>query len=83
MSSPRPVTRFELDLVEDNEPALVASFNVGAGEQDGRYFRAMGFKPVVNGTFTLATRAYAQGAAGPGSFTLIATTWCSGVNVGF
>jgi hypothetical protein len=80
ISAVRPVTKVELDL-DDSEPALVASFNVGAGEQDGRYFRAMAFKPVINGTFNLTIRAYVQGAIGAGSHTLISTVTCPGVTV--
>lgn len=82
MSSVQPVTRIELGLT-DGEPAMVASFNVGAGEQDGRYFRALAFKPVRNGTFDLVLRAYVQGAIGAGSYRLVATTTCPGVNITF
>jgi hypothetical protein len=78
-----PVTRIELNLNDDNEPPMVVSFNVGAGEQDGRYFRALAFKPVRNGTYDLVVRAYVADPIGPASNRLVATTSCPGVNVTF
>jgi hypothetical protein len=63
-----------MDLLEDGEPPMVANFNVGGGDQDGRYFRAIAFKPVRNGTFTLSVRAYGSGG-------LQTTTTCGGITV--
>lgn len=51
---PARVTRVELDLLEDGEPAVVFD------SPDARYIRALSFKPVVDRAepFTLQLRAF-------------------------
>lgn len=51
-----PVARLELDLEGDDEPAIPVTFPTGAGF-DGRYVRALAFKPTRNGTWPLVLRA--------------------------
>ena len=52
-----PIMRIDLDLVGDGEAAIITSFEVGPGF-DGRYIRAMAFKPVANGTWPLSLTAW-------------------------
>jgi hypothetical protein len=73
VSASRPISRIELGL-DDGEPPMVATFNVGGGDQDGRYFRAIAFKPVRSGAFTLTVRAVGSGG-------IQAMTTCPGVTV--
>lgn len=75
VESSEPIQRVEL-MLNDGQPPLAATFPVGLGEQDGRYFRALAFKPVINGTWTLTVRAFGAGA-------LTASTTCPGVTVTF
>lgn len=49
--------RVDLDLVGDGEAAIITSFEVGVGF-DGRYIRAMAFKPTVNGTWPVSVTAW-------------------------
>jgi hypothetical protein len=55
--SDAPIVRVELDLDGDGEPAISVRFDVGVGF-DGRYVRALAFKPTVNGTWPLTVRAW-------------------------
>lgn len=57
VTAPDAVNRMELDLEGDDEPAISISFGVGIGF-DGRYIRALSFKPVRNGTYPLVVRAW-------------------------
>jgi hypothetical protein len=61
VESDQPVIEVTLDLVEDGEPEIPITFKA-ARSQDGRYVRALAFKPTVNGDFTL--RVSAKDAAG-------------------
>jgi hypothetical protein len=61
VESDQPVIEVTLDLVEDGEPEIPIAFKA-ARAQDGRYVRALAFKPTVNGDFTL--RVSAKDAAG-------------------
>jgi hypothetical protein len=51
------INRIDLDLDGDGEPAITVRFDVGVGF-DGRYIRALAFKPTVNGTWPLVIKAY-------------------------
>lgn len=51
-----PITRIEIDLEGDGEPGVPAIFPVGVGF-DGRYIRALAFKPTINGTWPLVVTA--------------------------
>jgi hypothetical protein len=51
-----PITRIEIDLDGDGEPGVPAIFPVGVGF-DGRYIRALAFKPTSNGTWPLIVTA--------------------------
>lgn len=76
LGSDEPITRVELDLDGDGEPAVPVVFPVGRGF-DGRYIRALAFKPTVNGTWPLVVTAW--DAAGR-----VGVTRCSpGIMVGF
>jgi len=57
--SDQPITRMELDLEGDGEPAVQVAFGVGVGF-DGRYVRALAWKATVNGTWPLIVRAWNQ-----------------------
>lgn len=57
VESDQPVQRLEVDLVDDGEPAQEVAFGVGLAF-DGRYWRALAFKPTVNGTWPLRLRAW-------------------------
>lgn len=71
-----PVVRFEMDLNGDGEPAIPLAFGVALGF-DGRYVRALAFKPTVNGTWPLVLKAWNQKNE-------MSTTTCSpGVQVVF
>lgn len=50
--SEKPVILIELDLEGDGEPSLILEF-LDEPRRDGRYCRALAFKPTVNGTWTL------------------------------
>lgn len=54
--SAHPIRYVELDLVEDGEPSICLEF-IPENKRDGRYVRALAFKPVVNGAFTLRITA--------------------------
>jgi hypothetical protein len=56
VESDQPVIEVTLDLVEDGEPEIPIGFKA-ARAQDGRYVRALAFKPTVNGDFTLRVSA--------------------------
>ncbi len=55
-SSSEPIVRIDLDLENDNEPAVPLNFPTGLG-YDGRYVRGLAFKPTVNGTWPLLVTA--------------------------
>ncbi len=55
-ASSEPVVRLDLDLENDGEPAVPVTFQAGVGF-DGRYIRALAFKPTVNGTWPLLVSA--------------------------
>jgi hypothetical protein len=62
--SDQPITRVILDLEGDGEPPIEVGFTVGRGF-DGRYVRALAFKPTVNGTWPLVVTAFdAAGRSG-------------------
>jgi Fibronectin type III domain len=50
--SSEPIVRLDLDLENDGEPAVPVTFPAGVGF-DGRYVRALAFKPTINGTWPL------------------------------
>lgn len=76
LGSDQPITRVELDLEGDGEPAVPAVFPTGLAF-DGRYIRALAFKPTVNGTWPLVVTAW--DAAGR-----VGSTRCTpGITVGF
>lgn len=52
----QPVTHVWLDLVEDGEDAIPITFSQEP-RKDGRYVRALAFKPTINGDFTLRVTA--------------------------
>jgi hypothetical protein len=61
-SSDRPITRILVDLEGDGEPGVRMSFD---GQRDGRYARALAFKPAVNGAWQLTVTAWDdQGCSG-------------------
>jgi hypothetical protein len=51
-----PISRIEIDLDGDGEPGVPVIFPVGVGF-DGRYIRALAFKPTINGTWPLIVSA--------------------------
>lgn len=55
--SSEAILRIELDLEGDGEPSILVNFS-GEPGRDGRYFRALAFKPTVNGTWPLVVTAY-------------------------
>lgn len=55
--SSEPIVRLDLDLEGDGEPPIQVTFPAGLGF-DGRYVRALAFKPTVNGTWPLVVTAY-------------------------
>lgn len=54
--SSEPIVRIDLDLEDDGEPAVPLTFPAGVGF-DGRYVRALAFKPTINGTWPLLVSA--------------------------
>lgn len=56
-ASPRPIVKVTLDLEGDVAPPIATTFAVGPGF-DGRYVRALAFKPTENGTFPLRVTAW-------------------------
>ena len=56
VTCPNPVIEVELDLVGDGEPSIIISFK-DEPRRDGRYCRALAFKPTVNGSWTLQVSA--------------------------
>ena len=54
--SSEPISRIEIDLEGDGEPGVPMIFPVGVGF-DGRYIRALAFKPTINGTWPLVVTA--------------------------
>jgi hypothetical protein len=56
VQSPNPVVAIELDLLDDGEPSIIMNFP-DEERRDGRYVRALAFKPTVNGTWTLLVNA--------------------------
>lgn len=54
--SSEPIVRVEFDLENDGEPAVPITFPSGVGF-DGRYVRALAFKPTINGTWPLLVSA--------------------------
>lgn len=56
IASDHPVVQVELDLVEDEEPSIVINF-LDEPRRDGRYVRALAFKPVREGVWTLSVKA--------------------------
>ena len=46
------IVQIDMDLEGDGEPAISVTFPIGVGF-DGRYVRALAFKPTVNGTWPL------------------------------
>lgn len=54
--SRHPIVKIELDLEGDDEPSIPLSF-VAENGRDGRYVRALAFKPVRNGTYKLRVTA--------------------------
>ena len=56
-TSDAPITRVDLDLEGDGEPAITVRFDAGVGF-DGRYVRALSFKPTVNGSWPLIVKAW-------------------------
>ncbi len=54
--SSEPIVRLDLDLENDGEPAVPVTFPAGVGF-DGRYIRALAFKPTINGTWPLLVSA--------------------------
>lgn len=55
-ASALPIIQIDLDLVEDNEPSIGMLFSADVG-RDGRYIRALAFKPVRPGQYTLRVTA--------------------------
>lgn len=51
-----PIVSLVLDLENDGEPGVAVTFPVGVG-YDGRYIRALAFKPTINGTWPLVVTA--------------------------
>jgi len=56
VTCPNPVLEIELDLVGDGEPSIIINF-LNEPRRDGRYCRALAFKPTVNGDWTLQVSA--------------------------
>lgn len=56
VTSPLPVATIDLELLDDGEPSIEIKF-VPENRRDGRYCRALAFKPVVNGIWTLRVTA--------------------------
>jgi len=56
VTSPYPVVEVELDLVGDGEPSIIIKF-LDEPRRDGRYCRALAFKPTVNGDWILQVTA--------------------------
>lgn len=54
--SSEPIVRLDFDLENDGEPAVPVTFPAGVGF-DGRYVRALAFKPTINGTWPLFVTA--------------------------
>ncbi len=62
VSSDKAITRILVDLEGDGEPGVQLSFD---GQRDGRYIRALSFKPAVNGVWQLSVTAWdADGCSG-------------------
>lgn len=55
ISSARPITHVEIDLIGDGEPPF--KVDLPYDRSDGRYFRGMRWKPTINGTFPLIVTA--------------------------
>lgn len=55
--SPNPIVAIELDLLNDGEPAIRIGFS-DAPRVDGRYCRALAFKPTNNGHWILRVTAW-------------------------
>lgn len=56
VSSPHPVVEVTLELLDDDEPSIQINF-LDQPRRDGRYVRALAFKPTVNGKWTLRVSA--------------------------
>ena len=56
VTSANPVIRVDLELLDDGEPSISIMF-LDEPRRDGRYCRALAFKPVVNGDWTLRVTA--------------------------
>jgi len=56
VASARPIVQIELDLEGDGEPSIVNNL-LNEPRRDGRYLRALAFKPTVNGTWPLRVKA--------------------------
>lgn len=56
VTSSNPVVKIDLDLVNDGEPSIPVIF-LDEPRRDGRYCRALAFKPTVNGDWTLRVTA--------------------------
>jgi hypothetical protein len=56
LGSSEAIVRLDLDLENDGEPAVPITFPAGVGF-DGRYVRALAFKPTINGTWPLLLTA--------------------------
>ena len=54
--SPRPIVLIDLDLEEDGEPSIPIAFRNEVA-RDGRYVRALAFKPTRNGQWRLRVTA--------------------------
>lgn len=55
-SGDAPISKISVDLEGDGEPSIEFSF-VPENKRDGRYARALAFKPTVNGTWPLIVTA--------------------------
>jgi hypothetical protein len=65
VGSARPVARVLIDVEGDGEPGLAINFEGRQpGDPDARYFRAVAFKPVVNGTWPLRITAWTDQGCG-------------------
>lgn len=56
VTADNPVVRVELELLDDGEPSILIMFS-SEERRDGRYVRALSFKPTVNGNWTLRVTA--------------------------
>ncbi len=74
--SAEPITRVEFALEGNGEPGVLVVFPVGVGF-DGRYVRAVAFKPTINGIFPLVVVATDQTGRRGG------TRCTPGITVGF